>query len=223
MNGDEAIYVKRTQKICSHNIVKYCNNSPIMFDDSFGYAEYKNGSYINEQTDNTKVNGVKMKKLRFGLLGNVSDNGCGVIAVYNALLPYLRKKINFNSILKSVDDKALLFGCAGTNPKTIDKYLKKQKFLKCILKFDPFANPDSINYNSVIMFIERLCKSVILLYNYSSSLLHWHYIAGVRKNGVKFKFYNANSDLKNECYSVFDCIDKLENNRTVTMMIWGIL
>lgn len=65
------------------------------------------------------------EEYKFGF-GNIRENGCGVVAVYN-ILKIEGKNPNFTQIIKDCEPFGTnLFGIWGTNPQWIKRYLKKQ-------------------------------------------------------------------------------------------------
>lgn len=67
-----------------------------------------------------------MSKIKYGRFGNIADNGCGVIAVYNALVPFRANK-SFKSVNEALSKKALLGGLAGCSLNGMTKYLTDLK------------------------------------------------------------------------------------------------
>lgn len=67
-----------------------------------------------------------MSKIKYGRFGNIADNGCGVIAVYNALVPFRANK-SFKSVNEALSKKALLGGLAGCSLNGMAKYLTDLK------------------------------------------------------------------------------------------------
>lgn len=96
-----------TTIICS--FVNYKHNSNLTIENSLIYSQHD------------------YKEYKFGL-GNVADNGCGVVAIYN-LLKLDNKESNLAQIIKSCEPFGLnAMGLLGTNPFFIKSYLRKNGY-----------------------------------------------------------------------------------------------
>lgn len=104
--------------------------------------KFDNKNYISDQNSYKKVSGT------FGLLGNIPDNGCGSIAMYN-VMHFLGHKITYEQILIDIikdsvdlsvnqdetkDYPTVLDGIAGLNPGYIKAYLERKN---CTLELVP--------------------------------------------------------------------------------------
>jgi RHS repeat-associated protein len=156
---------------------KYKYNKTIELFDGFIYKpvkKYKN--YIYEQN---------LDGLSYIIMGDnyrLSDNGCGIIALYNAL-KYSGKWMNLARVLAEVELNNMLWlgGFFGMKDTKIPNFFKAHK-LKCVkyeqLKdFKKAFKKSSNNYKVAIIYITR------------SDYLHRHYYCIVRKND-KFKSLN---------------------------------
>lgn len=63
----------------------------------------------------------------FGAFGNVADNGCGAVAIYN-ILKLDQKNVELTSIINELGAAKILWGVAGTAPTGITKYLKNKGY-----------------------------------------------------------------------------------------------
>ncbi len=84
---------------------------------------------------NRKINNQRGKNIagrRFGLLGNVGDNGCGAIAIYNADR-ILGIPASFDEILNGFNGckhmmRTVAFGLLGGSPFYVRKYYKSRGY-----------------------------------------------------------------------------------------------
>lgn len=63
----------------------------------------------------------------FGAFGNVADNGCGAVAIYN-ILKLDQKDVELTSIINELGAAKILWGVAGTAPTGITKYFKSKGY-----------------------------------------------------------------------------------------------
>ena len=135
--------------------------------------------YINDQTDAFMVDGVPMKDISVGK-GNISLNGCGVIAAYNVIMSAGLK----DEFVKVKDDVIALrglnlFGLLGARPGALKQYMKRR-----------FPKVWSM-YGRSKCWEEKTkdMDAVIILLKWKRSL-RMHYTAGIKvKNG--YTFYNS--------------------------------
>lgn len=123
---------------------------------------------LNSQTDE------RYGSRRYGLLGTVAKNGCGMIALYNIeraaddrtrFEPYYaaRKQIKTN-----------LFGLLGTRPSVVAKNLRKKGFE--VVPFRPKDAEKAEAFDGVIVL--------------SWYLFGAHYVAGIGNSSGTYTFYN---------------------------------
>ncbi len=184
LNADEPIILQLI-KDEKTNLFMYCNNNPCNMIDASGDI----AGYINNQDDNTLVNIYgklyKMKDIGWGLLGNISDNGCGVIAAYNVLISR-NASINFGAVCKTLLylGAPLLYGKLGTSPGALVTFMRM--FYKNVIMTGPGIKKWTI--------IGRKASAVIVLYKTKNNGLH--YIAGIIGDfDDNFYFYNAPDSL----------------------------
>lgn len=91
------------------------------------------GGYINGQALGT------VSRLKFGLC-RLGYNGCGCIAVYNALV-FLGRRIPLHQIVRSMERYRLFFGMFGFNPYRIGRILTQ--FGISFTRSDPPENSDA--------------------------------------------------------------------------------
>jgi len=130
-----------------------------------------------------------LSELPFGK-GNMQDNGCGPIALYNALVVLLKKEnlkppqFMMSSVIEFLEKNGLaLAGKFGTSPFAINKYLRQCGFKSRIItseipqKINDFAD----DYDT---FVSIICNS-----DYSLSL-GLHFICVVKEPDGTFTAYN---------------------------------
>ena len=182
------------------NIFEYCANAPVGLIDIYGYSP----QYISNQGDDYKIDGKKMRNISFGI-GNIAQNGCGVIAAYNVLLSK-SSRIKFNSVKRDIIRFGGLNagGLFGVNPWALTNYMRSKFWLVYTANFIPYFWGAKA----------ELSEAVIVLVRWKSWVMH--YIAGIstRDGGVggSFRFYN--SGLKNR---------KKESMDGIRMSIWDFL
>lgn len=87
-------------------------------------SRYKRNRSIENFTEGEYINGQALgavSEMRYGLC-RMSYNGCGSIAVYNALV-YLGMKPSLSDIAVRLERYRILFGIFGCNPKRIGRVL----------------------------------------------------------------------------------------------------
>lgn len=188
----------------SLNLYAYCANDPVNRVDVEGHRP----QYITEQTRGTLVDGKYMKDIKIGFFGNVGDNGCGAIAVYNVMVAngYERSFIDLvtdmyvaevfreplavkhGGVLRKLAWPFRVIwnavGTLGLEPGILANYLQmKFRFVK-------------LKSNRGWDAIARGSTAIITLFKWPGN--GGHYVAGIKKkNGRKFRFYNHGFDEKN--------------------------
>ena len=133
-----------------------------------------NGLINKQHTD-------EFKHTRYGLLGNVSDNGCGAIAAYN-ILNFEGIETSFDEVVKGIGMRlgmVIGLGKLGTNLISLMLYLAKYFVLR--IRF---------------LFLKRgrtmtNCSSVLIFYYWrSKKRIGAHYISAHRCEDGLFDVYN---------------------------------
>ena len=190
----------------------YCENNAVIKVDKYGCAS----GYIDDQNDS------KWKKYAVGFWGNVGDNGCGAIAIYNVLYSY-SSKITINKVLSDLRWKygSIIWnniGLIGISPVSVTNYLASKFWFKYT------AGP--ITYLWGIK--AELSGAVIVLYQHKGWNAPLHYVAGIKTGdgyGGSFKFYNCSllgNSYKTKSISIWEFIDLLRNNGCKPLMFWGV-
>lgn len=187
INADVCDYLEETEMLFC-NFFAYCNNNPIMLSDPSGmyaislalsesHLKYNrkiniSGKYINGQGEGN------VAKMKYGLM-KMKNNGCELIAVYNALLA-LDKGVDIAQIIYDFErNPAAIWsdGLLGTRPESIAPYLRKKG-----LKVKSYFLTKSID------------KTVDVGEIYIISFLHSgvmiHTVMAVGQNNGKIKVYN---------------------------------
>ena len=123
--------------------------------------------------------------LSFGPAGNVADNGCGLVALYNVAkaggLPY-----SFNELHDILFGglgwigNTILYGRMGMNPNLITPFFERN-----------FSDADLGLWIRSPLYGEY--DAVIILYAYNGSRIGAHYVAGINNGDGTYKFYNDSS------------------------------
>ena len=151
------------------NLYAYCVNNPTNMYDNRGNRP----EYIVRQSPNEIIlinyRKVKMKDIKWGTAGNIADNGCGVIAVFNVLISK-SQKVDFSSVISglTLHNGPLMFGLLGVSPVAIVSYLKSY-FASVSAIGPPISFWPSFALRGYV---------VIVLYKNPKSL-SMHYVAGV--------------------------------------------
>ena len=118
------------------------------------------------------------KKTKFGLFGNVADNGCGAVAAFN-MLKANGAPLPLGRIIRDLRKRLALylFGLLGTDPFALLFYLRRYltvRFRLCTRSAaERFENCTSV---TVVYFWHRKRKCGM------------HYICGVRADDGRFDF-----------------------------------
>lgn len=129
---------------------------------------------------------VRMRDIRWGSLGNIGDNGCGVIAAYNVFVG-LGYNLSFDQVLYQLScmGAPLAGGLLGVDPTVLFDYMK-MRFKNVSQKFGGYLG----DWNQTAL----RARAVIILYKYPS--MRMHYVAGIKyKTTGCFRFYNVESSL----------------------------
>ena len=151
--------------------------TPLLHD----YSTDKSG-FIDNQSD---FHGIPYGK------GTLSANGCGPIALYNALIQMNYDKLTLSSVIEFLEKKgATLYGKYGTSPYAINHFLKSKGFITKLYK-----GKSSIKLNK---FSDKFEAFISLIYNDSGSLKKGlHFICTVKTSDCLFNthkpFHTADS------------------------------
>ena len=151
------------------NLYVYCLNNSVNMIDVIG----KYPQFINDQNDNVVVPGSSdtMKDISW-VWGNISENGCGVIAVYN-VMAVTNRNYSFIQVrdIMLYREAALFFGLLGVNPLAIAPSL-------ALLDGQKTQEHWGYDRNEWIS-TANTSDQIIVLYKYSDTLA-MHYVAGIR-------------------------------------------
>ncbi len=153
---------------------------------------------LNTQTD------PRFSERRFGRLGTIAKNGCGMIALYNierAADPSIRFD-SFYDARKPI--KTNLFGLLGTRPSTVPKNLRSKGFEVTRIRIKKAK--DATQYDAVIVLYWRFFGA--------------HYVAGIRSPEGGYTFYN---EFVRPCSMPLDAfIAHVRKNKLHPFRIWGV-
>jgi len=207
LNAD--VYCDTGNSVLSTNMFAYCENNAVVYNDLFGYiitnpyidigirgaqTHYKvnnklnNKNYINNSRykfNKCIINqswNPKVRKIKMGLYTG-DYNGCGWIAIYNALR---------------------LLRCYTIQPKNIMAYLERYgQLLYCTFGVSPWSIANYMSYIGYSVYMETSPKSIntkfkkyrvcILMYLHNKGA---HYITITYKNGYYYA-YNVFGDSTN--------------------------
>ena len=214
VNADEASIIMQEEKLLSANLTVYCFNEPILGIDELGMYS----GYIDDQ------NSSYLRRFAVGFWGNVYDNGCGAIAIYNVLYSY-SKKIKLENVLSNLRWMYGSFvynniGKLGISPGSVTRYLASKFWFKYT------SGP-----NTYLWGIKaELSGAIIVLYQHKRWNSSLHYVAGIKNGsgsyGGSFRFYNCEDSYKkkygNNSISIWKFIDYLRGNGYKPMMFWGV-
>ena len=152
---------------------------------------------LNTQTD------PRFADRRYGRLGTVAKNGCGMIALYNverAARPSTRFEPYYEA-RKAI--KTNLFGLLGTRPSSIRRILEQKGFKVC--EIDPKHVGAHANHDAVI---------VLYWYWFGA-----HYVAGLRKDDA-YTLYNYYVQPYTQPLDAF--LKNLKQKKNRVVRVWGI-
>ena len=208
------------QGVLGHNTYAYCLNNPVNMIDPSGCASKKDkllttsdrlfGGWkpIDDQ------NSFPYASFLFGDNGTMSDNGCGIIALYNLYL-YNGGRADFTcfyeSITKATGSVEVLGGDLGTNP------FKMTQLIQVALQ------------NSEVHFGKELLANhdaYVYLYLWiGKSGMGAHYVATTSNSDGTYTAYNdqwfnkyGNTLTYNDVVAMFDNTDKYN----FCIFVWGI-
>ena len=209
---DRAEIIMQEEMVLFANLMAYCLNDPVLRIDKFGTSS----GYIDDQNDSSWTS------VAVGFWGNVKDNGCGAIAIYNVLYSYSKRvtigRVLFN--LRWVYGSIIYnnIGVIGISPASVTRYLA-DRFV-----FKHKAGP--VTYLWGIK--AELSGAIIVLYQHKGWKSSFHYVAGIKTGGGvggSFRFYNDNYYKKKygtTSISIWKYIDLLKENGCKLLLFWGV-
>ena len=208
------------RSLVGNNLYGYCWNNHVNMVDYTGQLP----CFINEQNYDTPVPGtdLTMGEIKW-VWGNIADNGCGVIAIFNVLLT-TNANISFLSVRDKmlIQEAALGFGLLGVCPAPISKILK--------LSTDYQVEEHTLFNQSAWVDTANRSSQVIILYKLKGTM-GMHYIYGMRcfptTNGAcndhYFMFYNEGfADPVQHKMTMSQFLDYLEDKGRTPIWLWGI-
>ncbi len=191
-NINQKFPIKKLPTGIAHHVIADSNYKENQKIDLSGYEQ--TGGYINDQ------NTGEVGKLKYGG-GTLDDNGCGIIAVNNALVS-LEDKKDIRDIAKEFETGGqVLFGAFGTNPYDIGDYFKKKGY-----NVETFTGDDTI-YN---LDIPDADTYILSFWNSDKIMGGIHTVAMKKLSNGKYRLYNQYPSIK-DVESLNDFFT--ENNR----------
>lgn len=174
--------------ICIKTIINYHHNI-------VAWNEYNHQGIIYNQSE--------LGNLYYGF-GNIADNGCGAISVYNILYMENRDPY-FPSIIKKFDlGGENLYGIGGTNPIR----------LMSVLKMNGFKVQFSLNQNKFENIAKNSKYAIYLYFGNNNGTIFGHYQLMHNFDGERFETINSNGN------HTFDEIINIKN--TFFRMMIGV-
>ena len=145
----------------------------------------------------------------------LSENGCGVIAIYNVLYHLTQKEdIDFPSIIQDLEyDGIVLGGIFGTSMKAIDDYFRKKGF--------------NTKSSSQVRDYDRIGRetdaSVLTIFNNANNIFQGiHFIAITKKNGNYYIHNNGAYSSDVAYYSITDVLTRINSGRAKNIYLTGV-
>ena len=153
---------------------------------------------LNSQTDE------RYGARRYGRLGTMAKNGCGIIALYN-IERAADEKTRFEPFYAARKQiKTNFFGLLGTRPSAIAKNLEKKGFE--VASFRPKEAGCTEPFDGVV---------VLAWYWFGA-----HYVAGIANRDGTYTFYNHFTQPAAMTLSAF--LDNQRSNKQHPVRIWGV-
>ena len=177
----QVVLISKTISNYNHNVV--------------AWKEYNYDGIINDQHD--------FANLRFGF-GNISDNGCGAVAVYN-ILKLEGQNPYFPDIIREFDMFGQnAFGLGGAKPRKVISVLKENGFS---VKF-------TFDHNKFESLAQNSKYAIYLYYGMENNVPFGHYQLMYNFDGAKFQTINITGTY------TFDDITNIPN--TIISIMIGI-
>ena len=217
------------------HLYAYCSNDPIDYTDISGHK----AQYIDDQKYGETVDGVLMENIPVGLWGNVAENGCGSIAVYNALVSQgysgsflkINEQVSNYYLLTAYKETVLMpgpgklirvgltllqgfSGKAGISPRSVYGVLKD--YFKVVRR----GNSSRKHWRR----FSKNAQAIVTLFAWKG-FSGAHYVTGVKKakgHGKKFEFHNLLIKGGKRNYTIDKYMSMLKKNKCVRVMIIGV-
>ena len=153
---------------------------------------------LNDQND------ARFAERKYGRFGNVGNNGCGMLALYN-IERAADETIRFDPFYEARKPiKTNFFGLLGTRPSTIPKNLKRKGFT--VQRIKPKKAGEAEPFDGVI---------VLYWYFFGA-----HYVAGIGDGKGAYMMYNQFSTPR--AMNLPDFLSHLRKQKLHIFRVWGI-
>ena len=164
-------------------------------------------SFIDDQHD------VLIKDLYFGIFGNISNNGCGIVAMYNLCIGR-GDTIDFNEFRFSTQFLPihLVGGTFGVDPICFDIFSRLifgGNNVKHILNYSEAENYDALVY-------------CYLWQDKSTGNIGGHYFTAINEGNKSFKVYNDSSRQSGSIYDIRSSFTHDKSAQNWIVAVWGI-
>ena len=208
----------------TQHLYAYCNNNPVNMIDPTGHVavymtllnDGNDGTVTPEPEYITDQGDESIGELPFGWRGNVAQNGCGPVALYNVLIAAGKNPGTFEELNASYNEGCItsfwthLFGgCLGMNPLALEGIL--------------WGEFGTENFNCHVLSSQTEYDAIIVLYLYINSERKpsGHYFAGIAHTPGKYTLYNIDGGDSTGPYDMKE-LRAYALNKGLVIGTWGI-
>ena len=167
-------------------------------------SSYNNG-YINDQ--NTGA----VSKLKFGIT-TMDNNGCEVIAVYNAMKVLGNQKDICDIAYYFENDGQALKGMFGTNPYANKRYFEKEGYKVKVVEGEKITEEE----------LPKADAYIVSFWNSDNAMDALHTVAMRKTKNGKYELFNYKSNERNKSIDNIDFADLLEYAGNVSLTMFCI-
>ena len=170
------------------------------------FAIRNNKGYIEDQQN--------YRDMSYGTK-SLSDNGCGLIAIYNVLYHLTKRDdINFASIIRDLEyDGIILGGTFGTSMKAVDDYFKKIGY----------RTKSSSNIRDYDRIGRETDASILTIFNNAFNIFQGlHFIAITKERGKYYVHNNGDYASKISYNSITAVLYRINSGRAKNVYLTGV-